>query len=441
MAARTSGRGRELTPLDRERIRLHLALIPTYIWLVYGWKDLLLNLPLGFPGAHVHLARDFIQFYHQGLIANARDVQALYDIDRWAEMLPRIIPMPPGLRYPPVYGPQVSVLFSPLAKLPYSSALAVWILISLVVYLACGYAIWRICPRLRERVGTVAVLLLADPALHFTLSFSQASPIGLICVTAAFFALRANRRFLAGIAIGSLIYKPQLGIAAAVIFTGAREWRIVLGAIAGAALQFGVGCAFWGPSILGDYVRSLRRLAPNFSAQFEPFRFQMHSLRAFFELLGLPGNAALAAYGVASVLTLVVALRCWRARGPLALRYSALLVATILVDPHVYAYDLILLMPAFLLLWDWILGERDCRVGQVLPWLRVQAWRQRSFSPPFQWLLYVCYLSPLFVTFAILARIQVSVVASSVLGLVLWRVLHERVSIEAQCVSGKGSES
>src|SRR5881397_3502077 len=102
----------DLSPAAHARIRRQLALIPVYIWLVYGWKDLLLNLPLGFPGAHVHLPRDFIQFYQQGLVANARDRATLYDFDRLTEMLPHITPLPPDLNYPPVYPPQVALFFS-----------------------------------------------------------------------------------------------------------------------------------------------------------------------------------------------------------------------------------------------------------------------------------------------------------------------------------------
>ena len=34
-----------------------------------------------------------------------------------------------------------------------------------------------------------------------------------------------NRKLLAGLAIGSLIFKPQLGLAAAVVFLCTREWK------------------------------------------------------------------------------------------------------------------------------------------------------------------------------------------------------------------------
>lgn len=94
-------------------------------------------------------------------------------------------------------------------------------------------------------------------------------------------------------------------------------------------------------------------------------------------------------------MTAGVALACWRARGPLALRYPLLLIATVLVTPHLWAYDLVLLMPAYLLLWDWDLAGRH--VGR--------------FSPGLQALLYVCYFAPLFGLLADVTHIQSSVLA------------------------------
>ena len=63
--------------------------------------------------------------------------------------------------------------------------------------------------------ATVGLLLAASPALTFELSYAQTSVVALVCFTMAFFALRADRPFLAGLAIGTLVYKPQLGLVAA----------------------------------------------------------------------------------------------------------------------------------------------------------------------------------------------------------------------------------
>lgn len=399
---------RELTPADHARIRRQLFLIPIYIWLVFSWTHLLVHIP------RIEPVRDFVHFYVQGVVAHERNAAALYDMDAMAAMVPRVVPGAPEAKYPPVYGPQISVLFSPLARLSYLSALRVWLALSLAVYAVCCYTIWRVCPRLHDRRWTVLVLLVAAPALHFDLGFSQVSVLGLVCVTGGFFALRANRPFLAGLAIGSLAYKPPLGLVVAFVFICSREWRIVFGAVAAAAAQLAAGAAYWGPSILGPYVAALLRI-PGVANAMEPNKYHMHSWRAFFELLELPGRAALVAYVAVSLLTLVVALRCWRTRGPLVLRYAVLLFATILVDPHLYAYDLLLLVPAFLLLWNWILGEPDRRIGEVVRSLPLDRVKRMSFNRLFEWLLYFCYLSPAFTPLSDLGHIQASVLLAALL--------------------------
>lgn len=402
---------RELTPAQHASIRRQLALIPVYFWLAYSWTHLLVHIPRLEP------VRDFAHFYVQGIVAREGNAHALYDVNEQAAILRRVIPTA-RVRFPTVYGPQVAIFFSPLAHVSYLTALVIWLAVSLLAYAACCYALWRICPRLHDRPWTIAFLLVAAPALHFALGFSQVSAIGLVCVTCGFLALRADRRFLAGLAIGSLAYKPPLGLAVAFVFVFAREWRMVAGAATAAAVQLGIGALYWGPSILVKYGEAVRRL-PGLADEMEPYTFHIHSWRSFFQLLRLPPAAALTAYVIASIVTCLVALWCWRARGPLVLRYSVLLLATILVDPHMYAYDLLLLTPVFLLLWDWVLSERDRPVAQVFPALTLQALGGRSFNGMFQLLLYLCYFTPAFAIFAVAFRVQPSVVTMAALGSVV----------------------
>ena len=98
-----------------------------------------------------------------------------------ADIVPRVVPAAERMLYPPVYGPQVSVFFSLIARLPYAAAKVLWLLASLLTYGICGYLVWRTCPRLHDRPGTTTLLLVAAPALHFMLGFVQISAIsGLI---------------------------------------------------------------------------------------------------------------------------------------------------------------------------------------------------------------------------------------------------------------------
>jgi len=190
---------------------------------------------------------------------------------------------------------------------------------------------------------------------------------------------------------------------------------IVGGAIVAALAEVGVEVWYWGTSIVRPYIAALLRL-PEVTSGMEPHKYHMHSLRAFFELLGLSGSPAMAAYIVAAAATCVLALICWKRRGPLAVRFSVVVIATILVDPHLYAYDLVLLTPVFLLLWNWILAEPVRPLEHVAPWLA--RWTPgRSFTDAIVALIYFCYFAPLLATFADLGHVQVSVIAMVLLAL------------------------
>jgi hypothetical protein len=415
-----------LTPAQHALVRRQIALIPVYGWLIHAWQIFVSQLPIGTPGPETHVFRDFVYFYVVGGIARARDLPALYSMDMQDAIIRRLVPAFIDTHFPPSYGPQVALFFAPLARLPYVTALRVWLAFTVVLYLACSYVIWRRCSHLRDQKWTAFVLLMALPALHFDLSYAQTAVLALACFTAAFVALRAGRPAIAGLAIGSLVYKPQLGLAAAVVFLYAREWRVVAGALLGAGAQLGAGILYWGPSVLYGYAGALRRI-PSVMELIEPEEQQMHSWRAFFQVAGLSPGLVWGATVVASALTLVAACRCWRADGPLAVRYSALLIATVLVNPHMYVYDLLILTPLFLVLWDWTRDLGALPLERV--WRTVPAAAQRfSLGATVIGVLFVCAASPLLGPIVLASHIQFSVLGLSVLLGVLTLFLHQNAT-------------
>jgi hypothetical protein len=87
--------------------------------------------------------------------------------------------------------------------------------------------------------------------------------------------------------------------------------------------------------------------------QLEPKPYQMHSLRSFWAMLVPWGNVSFALYVAAALAVLWMTVRYWKTAAPLSLRFSAMLIATVLVAPHLTVYDLVILAPAFLLISDW----------------------------------------------------------------------------------------
>src|SRR5262249_17314839 len=151
------------------------------------------------------------------------------------------------------------------------------------------------------------------------------------------------------------------------------------GAALAAAGPLAFAAAWLGADALRGYTRVVLRLgelAPTLGFKLE----QMHCLRSFFELL-LPQPLAAAASAASGVAALVLGDRIWRSELPLAVRYASLLVASALVNPHQYMYDLVALAPAWLLLADASLASPAPRGVHALRALLYGAFVLSVFGP------------------------------------------------------------
>jgi hypothetical protein len=86
---------------------------------------------------------DFIHFYVLGSLALNGQATALYDYKAQAAHAAALVPESSGVYYLPIYGPQMSLLFAPLAALPYAWALLMWSFITTSIYALCCAAFWR----------------------------------------------------------------------------------------------------------------------------------------------------------------------------------------------------------------------------------------------------------------------------------------------------------
>jgi len=341
--------------ITAKRLRAHGSILAVCLWSVY-----MLNMST--PGlldrAGNLKGTDFLHFYTLGSLALNHDGNDLYNMNAQSQLVAVRVPAAAGIHYLPLYPPQVSLFFAPLARLSYACALVFWLTLSSLIYGVCCYAVWRVCPSLRKDKTTVVILALAFPAFWHLIAWGQTSALALASFTLMFFALRAQREFLAGLALGCLIFKPQLALAAALVFIATLHWKVIAGALLSAAAQLSAGWLYYGAGPLRDWIRTLLNL-PSLLPMLEPRPYQTHSLRTFWSMLIPWPAASLALYLTSALLILTLTVACWRSRLVLSLRYSALLLATVLLAPHLTVYDLVILVPAFLLLSDWIVSQSD----------------------------------------------------------------------------------
>jgi hypothetical protein len=385
--------------ITAKRLRAHAFLLALCLWSVYLWN-------VATPGLRDRAGNlkgtDFLHLYTLGSLAAAHRGADLYNMPVQSELAVHLVPAAAGILYLPLYPPQVSIFFAPFARLPYPWALALWLILSALIYALCCYAVWRACPGLRERAPTVLILALAYPAFWHLIAWGQTSALALLCFALAFFALRNQCEFLAGLALGCLIFKPQLGVAAAILFLVTLRWKIIAGAILSAAIELIPACLYYGPEPLREWLRVLRSV-PRALALFEPRLYQTHSLRTFWTMLIPWPSASLALYLASALLVSAWLVACWRSRLPLPLRYSALLLATVLLSPHLSVYDLVILAPAFLLFSDWIVNNPD-----------------HPAIPYFKLLLYLAFALPLLGPLARWTHIQLSVPVMATLLYGIW---------------------
>jgi hypothetical protein len=337
--------------------------------------------------------QDFLPLYVSArLIADGRATE-LYNQQVTANEMQSIVSQSNLVTLPNLYGPQVGILFVPLSRLSFPAAARIWVTLSLLIYVASIYLIWRECPELRRHAGIVAISAAAFPPLFHFFVRGQISVLPLVCFTATFLALRRQREWLAGAALGLLVLKPQFLVAIPFVLLLARAWKAFGGLTLSAAAQLIFTNFYFGPEVMRLYLDTLWH-APRWitAVELSLAPIQMHSLRSFWSLLVPWPQVGFALYIITSCVAVVIASVIWKSSEHLALRFSALTLAAVLVNPHLFVYDLLVLAPVLLLLVDWTLTHP-----------------QQSTSATFRLLLYLSFLLPMLGPLSQWTHLQVSV--------------------------------
>ena len=376
--------------LTRRRIRVHATVLAVCLW---GVCAVDYATPGVFDRAGNIKFQDFIQFSISGrLIAQGRSNE-LYSDQVLAEGV-REIAGNTRVRLQYFYGPQVALAFVPFGRISFLTQASLWMAGSLLIYFGCVYVLWISCPAQRSYPGLAALCAVAYPSLFHFFVRGQLSAIVLLCFTGAYVAFLFQRDWLAGIALGCLIFKPQFLVAIPLLLLLAHAWKAFAGLVASAGLQLAFTFLYFGPAVMRSYGSMLLHSASRpGSTELSLSPIQMHSLRSFWELLIPLPSGVWVLYALSSLAVIGIAVAVWRSSSPLGLRFSALVLAAVLVNPHIYIYDLLALVPALIFLADWALNNP-----------------QHPSTPVLRLLLYLAFLLPLFGPLARWTHVQLSVV-------------------------------
>ena len=249
-----------------------------------------------------------------------------------------------GWHYPPPF----LLVAAGLALLPYVSALVLWQLATLIPLTAF---MWRLVPR-RETI----LLTLAAPVTLICLTHGQNGFLTALLLGAGL-ALLDRRPLLAGLLMGSLVYKPQFAIILPVLLLAGRHWRAICGALLGCLFWTGVTYAIWGTAVWQAFFGSL---ALTRTVVIEQGSTGFYKIMSPFAAVRLWGGSIATAYCVQLVFTAAaIGAVAWVAglRQRPDLRNALVCAAALVSTPYVLDYDLVALLPA--LAWLWADGQKN----------------------------------------------------------------------------------
>jgi hypothetical protein len=311
------------------------------------------------------VGRDFLNIWMYGRASLDPDPGRFYDIATYNHELEALLGSGyPGQNWP--NPPSFFLISLPFGALSFYPALACW--------LALGVVLFAVAARRQVADWRLLVPVMLSPAAMFCVISGQSSYLtgaALIMI----FAWLDRRPVLAGILIGLLTVKPQLGLLFPFMLAASGRWRVFGSAAVTALALIALSAVLFGPEVWVDYVtKSLpnqRMVLSDPGVATAPFHatvfMNLRGLGASYDLgIAVQGLFALSAIGA-----VVWAFRFARDGDANELR-ALFFACAACTSPYLGIYDLLpLTFAAVALLGGGRLDPLGRRLGQLVFWLPV----------------------------------------------------------------------
>lgn len=282
---------------------------------------------------------DFRVFWAAGKLALAGEPLAVNDMARLAEVHATQVHQYMPWLYPPGY----LVLVTPLGTMSFAMAFLVWTVLSLalIVWALHGFV---------AGIGPLWVLMALAPAYFPTVMLGQNSLFWMAGLMAAIAALRDGRWVLAGVFLGILTVKPQLGMMIPVALLAIGAWRTIFAATVTMVVLLVVptllyGVEYW-PLLQANLEEHGERLA--FSVGDILLMVSPAFMLTFY---GVENSLAWTLHWTVAAASVIAVFVLWRSdRAEFDTKVAGLLCAMLLSAPYLWYYEGVLLAAVALFL-------------------------------------------------------------------------------------------
>jgi arabinofuranan 3-O-arabinosyltransferase len=279
-------------------------------------------------------ATDFVNVWAAGRLTLEGRPAAAYDWDIHRQMesvaIGREIESYFGWHYPPPFLAIAAIL----ASFSYAAAYFLWVATTSTLYVATMRGIYK------HRAAYL--LAVAFPAVFPNMMLGQNG-----FLTAALMGgtlgLMERRPMLAGCCLGLLTYKPHFGLLFPIVLVVSGRWTVFFtAAVVATALALGSWYLFG----FATWEAFFHWLPTTSNVVLSAGQADWSKLQSIFGLVRIAGGSETLGWSLMIVATLLMTVAVsllWRSHSPFDLKAAALVTASVLVTPYVYAYDLVIL--------------------------------------------------------------------------------------------------
>ncbi len=315
---------------------------------------------------------DFLATYTAGKMVIGGEGHRLYNLNAQRQTQQPIshINLPPDDLLPYITPPFFIVPFLPLFFLPFYGAFAVMASINVLLTILTLILLKNNLPGFNS-IGWVTVVLATFSFFPWFVNLMQGqnAVITMLILSGVFVLLKHRRDGWAGAVLALGLFKPQLNIIFFAVLVAKKRWRAVLAYLGVALILLAISYLLVGRTGIEDYIKLTLVHSPLVDGFYGIKYPKMHNWRGFFTVMVGRSHADLAAMLTvgASLATLAILGWNWRgawrpAESKFDFRFAFLIIATLLVSPHLNTHDLTLWLPVAALIANGTIADNSLRV-------------------------------------------------------------------------------